>query len=93
MHLPCSCRRSSFDDVAAHDCQLRCITQPCKDAYNILLWRDKTLPCTYLAHYELESIIIVTIVYLAAEIGPMTSPGLAWHAHKMDTHPHSNIAI
>ena len=34
--------RSSFNDVAVRDCQLRRITKPYKDAQNRLLWRDKT---------------------------------------------------
>ena len=34
-----SCPRSSFDDVAVHDCQLRHIPEPYKDAQNRLLWR------------------------------------------------------
>ena len=32
--------RSYCNDVAVHDCQLRRIIQPYKDAQNILLWRD-----------------------------------------------------
>ena len=39
---PPRCPRSSFNDVAVHDCQLRRITKPYKDAQNRLLWRDKT---------------------------------------------------
>ena len=39
---PPGCPRSSFNDVAVRDCQLRRITKPYKDAQNRLLWRDKT---------------------------------------------------
>ena len=33
--------RSSFNDVAVRDCQLRHIPKPYKDAQNRLVWRDK----------------------------------------------------
>ena len=46
-HRPPGCARSSFNDVAVRDCQLRRIHIPYKDAQNRLLWRD--LPRTYLA--------------------------------------------
>ena len=39
---PRGCPRSSFNDVAVRDCQLRRITKPDTDAQNRLLWRDKT---------------------------------------------------
>ena len=39
---PPGCPRSRFNDVAVRDCQLRCITEPYKDAQNRVLWRDKT---------------------------------------------------
>ena len=39
---PPGCPRSSFNDVAVRDCQLRCMTKPYKDAQIRLLWRDKT---------------------------------------------------
>ena len=35
------CTRSSFNDVAVRDCQLRRITKPYKDAQNRMLWKDK----------------------------------------------------
>ena len=36
--------RSSFNDVALHDCQTRRITRPYRDAQDRLLWKDKTCP-------------------------------------------------
>ena len=36
------CPRSSFNDVALRDCQLRRISKPYKDAQNRLLWTDRT---------------------------------------------------
>ena len=41
-HRPPGCSRSSFNDVAVRDCQLRRITKPYKDAQNRMIWRDKT---------------------------------------------------
>ena len=44
---PPGCPRSSFNDVAVRDCQLRRIPKPYKDAQNRLLGRVKTcLACT-----------------------------------------------
>ena len=34
--------RSSFDDVALHDCQAHRIGRPYRDAQDRLLWKDKT---------------------------------------------------
>ena len=39
---PPGCPRSNFKDVAVHDCHMRRIAQPYKDAQKGLLWRDKT---------------------------------------------------
>ena len=39
---PPGCPRSSFNDVAVHDCHLRRINKPYRDAQNRLLWRDKS---------------------------------------------------
>ena len=36
--------RSSFNDVALHDCQTRRIGRPYRDAQDRLLWKDKTCP-------------------------------------------------
>ena len=36
--------RSSFNDVALHDCQTRQIGRPHRDAQDRLLWKDKTCP-------------------------------------------------
>ena len=55
---PPGCPRSTFNDVAVRDCQLRRITKLYKDAQNRLLWRDKIIPRMYLAHHELASVII-----------------------------------
>ncbi len=41
--------RSSFNDVALHDCQTHQIGRPYRDAQDRLLWKDKTCP----AHTEL----------------------------------------
>ena len=49
------CPRSSLNDVAVHDCQLRRINKPYKDAQNKLL-------CTYLAYHEFESITVIIII-------------------------------
>ena len=50
-----------FNDVAVHDCQLRRMTTAYKDAQNRLL-EGQDLPRTYLAHHELESVIITEII-------------------------------
>jgi len=36
--------RSSFSDVALHDCQTCQIGRPYRDAQDRLLWKDKTFP-------------------------------------------------
>ena len=36
--------RSSFNDVALHDCQTRRISRPYRDAQDRLLWKDKSCP-------------------------------------------------
>jgi len=41
---PPGCPRSSFNDVALHDCQTRRIGRPYRDAQDRLLWKDKTCP-------------------------------------------------
>ena len=41
---PPGCPRSSFNDVALHDCQTRQIGRPYRDAQDRLLWKDKTCP-------------------------------------------------
>ena len=63
--------RLSLNDVASSDCHDCRITRPYKDAQNGLLWRDRSclatalarqdLSCTYLAHHELESVLIIII--------------------------------
>jgi len=41
---PTSRPRSSFNDVALHDCQTHRIGRPYRDAQDRLLWKDKTCP-------------------------------------------------
>ena len=55
--------RSSFNDVAMHDCQTRRITRPYRDAQDRLLLERQDLSCTYLAHHELESVKIIIYYY------------------------------
>ena len=60
---PPGCPESSFNDFAVRDCQLRRITKPYKDAQNMTWAQEKALegqnlPRTYLAHHELESVIV-----------------------------------
>ena len=55
---PPGCPSSSFNDVAVRDCQLRCITKQ-------IALEGQDLPRTYLAHHELESVIIIVIISYA----------------------------
>ncbi len=41
---PPGCPRSSFNDVALHDCQTRGISTLYRDVQDRLLWKDKTCP-------------------------------------------------
>ena len=59
---PPSRPRSSFNDVALRDCQNCRISRPYRDAQDRLFWRD--LSCTYLAHHELESVLIIIIIII-----------------------------
>ena len=47
---------------AKHNCQLCRVSKPYKDAHNRLLRSDKT--CLYLAHHQLESIIMVVVTVI-----------------------------
>jgi len=48
--------RSSFNDVALHDCQNCRINRPYRDAQDRLALERQELSGTYLAHHELESV-------------------------------------
>lgn len=54
----CNVRQSLLHASYNKHWHSRCITKPCRDALDKLLWRDKDLPCSYLAG-ELESMISI----------------------------------
>ncbi len=54
--------RSSFNDVALRDSQNCRISRPYRDAQRQAALERQDLSCTYLAHHELESVLIFIII-------------------------------
>ena len=67
------CTVLRFNDVAVHDCQLRRMINLTK-ILRTDCFAGKKLPCAYLAHHELEGMIITAInsdvIIVSAELHP-----------------------